>query len=479
MNRWLSWLNISLLAMSLVLGLITLGLWFKNLSPVDLPDLHSKTSRLPKSAFELDARAYEKIDSPLLSLEQSPPTLQVPDLRQQLIYYGKNGRPDGQANHVLLHFSLNGNKTVVSVAPGEKLYLFYDRKNTPNRYIFSPQNEKTSLWIEGSAIDQEVLVKVFLENDKGEQITEPASYSSFRLPEKEFTRYAGASWEIGSWRVDGTLLARQRARWFGPDRFLEHHGGPEYEEMASKQRVDFGENEDVYSVFVKIGDCLIWDGSHWKVVKAGENSLNHPLLVVKKIEDRLMSFELWDVEGKGKVILNLLKSNEPWLAQNNQALQHIFKFVGARTKTQCVFEINQERIVLSPSDWLLQTPKGWKKLVTEEEIDNYVKRKTLGTLFVFKGISRKDERQILKGTLYNPSRNDSQEIELALQTGQAKQTTHTPQTPPAQPTMTKEMQERLEKMHENLKDRTEIEERIHRAPVDSVKATPMGMPKSS
>jgi hypothetical protein len=114
-------------------------------------------------------------------------------------------------------------------------------------------------------------------------------------------------------------------------------------------------------------------------------------------------------------LLNLLKSSEPWAVQNAQTLQHMFKFLGARTRTQCVFEINRERVILRPSDWLLLTSKGWKKLATEEEIDNYVKRKLSGTLFVFEGITRKDERQIMIGTLYSPARHECQPIELALQ----------------------------------------------------------------
>jgi hypothetical protein len=420
-GRWLSWLNCILLSFALLLGSVGFIYWLKQPVEIVCGNLRSKECRLPKGAFELDEQAYQQVGEPLLALQQAPPTMQLPDLRQQLIYYGKNGRPDAQTLHTLLHFSLNGNaKNVVSIAPGEKLYLVYDRKNSSGRYSFSPENEKTSLWIEGTPVDNEVQLQVTMENDKGELISEPQTFAQFRLPEKEFIRYGGTNWEIGTFRVDGTLFARQRARWFGGDRFLEHHGGEEFKDIEGKQRIDFGENDDLYSVFVKVGDCLIWDQNRWKVISPGEESLHHPLLVVKKIDERLMAFELWDVEGKGKIVLNLLKTSEPWAVQNAQTLQHMFKFLGARTRTQCVFEINRERVILRPSDWLLLTAKGWKKLATEEEIDNYVKRKLSGTLFVFEGISRKDERQIMLGTLYSPARHESQAIELALQVGGSK-----------------------------------------------------------
>lgn len=465
MNRWFLWLSGCLIGGSVLLGVATGWFWLKSSSPIKLCNLQSKNCSLPKNSFELPSIAYEQINGDLLALEQTPFKLQIPDLRQQIVYHGKNGRLDSQKNNTLLHFSLNGNKTIFSLTPGHKLYLIYDRTSLPNHYILSPENEKTNLWIEAKSNDQEVELAVKLENDQGELIKEPESHATFKLPEKELIKQGIAPWEIENWRVDGTLLARQRARWFGPDRFLEHHGGAEYQEMAIKHRLDFGENEEVYSVFVKPGDCLIWNNHQWQVILPGEESLNYPLLVVKKIEERLMNFELWDVEGKRKVVLNLLRSNEPWMAQNSEILKALFKFVGARTRTQYVFEINHERVVLSPSDWVLQTPKGWKKLLTEEEIDNYVKRKTIGTLFVFEKIFRKEERQIMKGVLYNPARNEFQEIELALQVGTQKG----PNSNSLSPNLTKEMQEKIDKMQEGLKERVELEERRQRVLIEPPK----------
>lgn len=415
-DRWLSWLNGALIGLALLFGLAGIGYWLSRPGEITQGGHRSQEGGLPKGAFELAEKDYEKAGEVLLSLEQAPPIMQLPDLRTQLIYYGKNGRPDAQSQQTVIHFALSGNnKNATSVAPGENLYLVYERKGTSGKYVFSPNNEKSSLWVQGVPVDNEVQVKVRMENENGEEVAEPETYAQFRLPEKEFVRYGGVTWELGGHRVDGTLFARQKARWCGPDRFLERHGGEDYKNIDGKQRIDFTESDEPYSVFVKAGDCLIWSDNRWKMIEPGDESLKKPLLVVKKTDERLMTFELWDVDGKGKIVLNLLKSSEPWAVQNGQTLQHMFKFLGAKTKTQCVFEINRERVVLSPSDWLILTPKGWKKLATEEEIDNYVKRKLSGTLFVFDGIVRKDEKQMMVGTLYSPSRHECNPIELPLQ----------------------------------------------------------------
>ncbi|MBA3722479.1 MAG: hypothetical protein H0W88_08770 [Parachlamydiaceae bacterium] len=415
-SQWLTWLNCFIIGTILCLLIGTGIIWIQRPDDIVCTNPVVKQSRLPKSAFALSPECYKKIGEPLLVLQSTPPSLQIPDLKQHLVYYGKNGRPDTQLTGILLHFSFAGSKNIASIAPGEKLYLLYDKKNSSSRYTFSPDNAVTSLWIEGTPVENEVQVKVLMKNDKGDIITEPEANAQLKLPEKEFTRYAGGSWEIGTFRVDGTLLARQRARWHGIDKFLERHGGEEYKNLIGKHRVDFGEGEDIYSIFASVGECFIWnaEAKQWKSVIPGKESFDYPLLVVKKIEERLMGLELWDVEGKGKVLLNLLKSTEPWMIQNPQTIQHMFKFVGSRTRTQCVFEINHERMLISPSDWLLLTNKGWKKLTTEEDIDSYVKRKSTGTLFVFGGLVRKDERQYMTGALYNPTRSDFQEIELPL-----------------------------------------------------------------
>lgn len=418
-DRWIKWLNYAIIGVMVLMVLGMAAMWIGHSGEIACLDPKSKQCPLPKGAFELSQSAYEGIASPFFELKSAPPTLQIPDLRQQIGYNGRNGRPDAQAQHSLMHFSMNGSaKKVISVVPNEPYYLVMDRTVKPSRYIFSPGNQKTSLWFEASPTEgNEVMVRVFMEDENGERIVEPEAHAQFKIPERDYVRPAGETWELGPWRVDGTLLARQRARWFGQDRFIEKHGGKKYEHAFGRQRVEFGETDETYFVFVQTGDVLIWDEGkkQWREVVAGESTLEYPLLVVKKIDDRVMSLEVWDVDGKGKVALNLLKSNESWTANNGQYVQQAFKFVGARTRKQCLFEINGERMLIKPSDWLLMTLDGWKKLEKAEEIDDYVLRKKLGLLFVFEELTRRKDKQLMVGTLYNPTRSDCQTVELMVQ----------------------------------------------------------------
>lgn len=413
LKKWITWANgaIAIAAGLLLLSACVFLLMSRSRFPVS--ELPPKKAAIQKSAFARPEDDYKAIENaPSLQLAFSPLSVQLPDLRRQLIYYGKNGRPDAKEGRPALFFSFTGNKMPNSLFPGERYYVYYDRSQTPNQYIFSPGNAPAPLWIETSIQGNQALVKVSMETEEGKVITEPKAYAEFTLPEKEYVRFGGNSWELGKWRVDGTMLARQKARWYGTDKFLEKHGGEEYKELMSKQRIDFGEGEEIYSVYVGQGDCMVWEEDRWHAVKVGEGSLNHTLMCIKKVDDRVMNLELWDVDGKGKITLNLVRANEPWAPQN---LEQNFKFVGARTRSQFVFEVNKERVVLKPHDWLVLIDGNWRKIVTPKEIDDYVERRIVGPLFVFDHVERKDDKQVVVGTLFNAARTETAPIELTMQ----------------------------------------------------------------
>ncbi len=412
-KNWINWINCTLAAA--VTFFLLAAAVFIAMRPVDFPeyDVVARKTALPKNTFARTPEQYLSISGPALNLNFSPLCMDIPDLRRHLVYYGKNGRPDAETDNPIMHFAFNGNKIPFSVSPGNRLYIACDKTQTPPQFVFSPDNKETSLWIQATVDGNQALItaemKIEIE-EEGEFI----SSAEFPLPEKEFVRFGGGVWELGTYRVDGTLLARQKARWHGLDRFLEKHGGEEFQDVINKHRVDFGADEEAYSVYLSAGSYLIWKDNRWQNVKPDEISLDYPILSVKKIDDRIMNLELWDVDGKGKMALNLIRANEAWTPKK---IEEDFKFIGARTKSQLIFEIQDERILLRPSDWLVLTEDGWKKLETPDEIDQYVERKLVGPMFVFDQIERKDDRQVVSGTLFNAARTEAVAMELPLQQG--------------------------------------------------------------
>lgn len=410
-KRWLLLLNSGLLLFAL-LFLAAAGWWsLSPKPPLEIPSSTHQTPTAPTNSFRQPAEAYEQPTDRLFSLNYAPPALQLPNLRNVLVYYGENGRPDSTSEQPALHFGLVGEGNMATVMPNSPLYLVYNATGSPAKYSFSPDNQSTPLWIEAAPAGvNQAHVHLFLRTPDGEVLRKPVNQHQFLLPRKELNRY-GNQWQLGSLRVDGTLLARQKARWQGIDRFLERHGGQEYSYAQDKERIDLGEGENLYSLFIDDKSCLIWKQERWRLPDPEEATQAYPLLCVKKIDPRLITFELWDLQGKGRIQINLLKTVD---TPPPKQLLNSLKFLGARTLSQFLFEINGERITLRPKDWLIYKENRWELLEEPEMIQSYVDKRLNGPLFVFDQVLRAGDHQLIQGTLFNTSRSEEAEVELPL-----------------------------------------------------------------
>jgi len=387
--------------------------WFFGPSGVSTYNVTAESVVLPLSVFEISQESYDSIGGRAFSLEDSTFSMRLPDLRCYVIFYGVNKRPDVDPLNPLLHIGLRDVEDIESVNTGDRLFLIYDRSSAPGKYIFSPDNEETDLWIVATHKNNKLEINVKMVGGDGTLVSEPSAFAIFELSAREPFRNSSNIWDVGGYRVDPGLLARQRARWYGKDLFLENHGWEEYPNAVGKQRIDFTEEEDkYYSVYLGDDDCMVWEGARWKTVVPGEESQGLSLMKVKKIDERVMNLELWNPDGQAKIVLNLIRSMEIGPSQN---IQKDFRFVGAKTRRQSILEIAGERMLISPQDWLLYVDGGWRKLTTEEDIDDYVAGVLRGELFVFDGVVRKGGRQFLLGRMYNKVRTGLQEIELPVQ----------------------------------------------------------------
>lgn len=430
--RWLSYFNLTLSVTILgVCGLIFF-----------LPSQHEEVytpsftqnakKELPKSPFALSEESYQDIGEGPFALNWVPPQMQLPDLRSEIIFGGKNLRPDFQK--ASFYLTLKGSQESCTIQEGERIYLVYQgnfSKETPSNnqfvanqqlwgdvssskgtYIFSPVGQTTPLWIEMRSLNEQTAeVKVNLVDEKGMIVSSPSELHTFIVQAQGGTKTHSLGWDLGGTKVDSSLLLRQKARWVGLDRFLELHGGEEFSFAVGRERIDFLEGENPYSCFVKENDFLVWNENRWEVVQKGSRiTRGLPLLVVKKIDEKIISFELWDPEGKGKLNLNLIRSKD------NNGMPNMadeFKFVGAKTWAQFIVECKRSgRLTLKPHDWLVLTQEGWKKLDSPEDIDDYVTQKIAGPLFVLDKMTKQNGRQILLGHLFNLTRTEVKEVEL-------------------------------------------------------------------
>lgn len=431
----LSFFNLFLFALIATVFVLVFLLSSKNFEDLAVPLCKQEKVSLPKNPFAQPAEAYEKIGEGPLSLQWVPPQLQLPDLRNELLYFGKNERPDVSAGSQFFYIGLKGKGERKTVQNGERIYLAYQgaisnatlpSKGHPGHstplwgesshfsskgtYTFSPDNQPTPLWFEIHPLNEEVLeISLEMLDEKGCYVESPQENRSFILSKSEGGKVQQGTWEIGGQRVDTTFLIRQKVRWIGLDVFLEKHGGEEFAFAHGRQRLDFTDAETPYVCFVKPDDFLIWKEGRWQLANPGENTLAFPLMTIKKIDEKVMLFDLWDTDGKTKLTLSVLRARDYEPMPN---LEHEFKFVGAKTWAQFIVECRSQRLILRPHDWLLLTKEGWQKINSPEEVDNFVSQKISGPLFILEKMTKKNGRQVLVGHLFNTARTEVQEVEL-------------------------------------------------------------------
>ncbi|MCH9625197.1 MAG: hypothetical protein S4CHLAM123_03670 [Chlamydiales bacterium] len=459
--RWLGYINLFLAALIIA----CVGFFFlmphEELACPMRPALEKK--ELPKSAFGASEEFFHEIGQELFTLAWVPPQMQLPDLREVLIFYKKNARPDYLPGKSSVQVALKDSDQRAHIQENSRLYLIYEgnhlasidkvrnqksfgnpaplwgeisetHRGAKTTYAFSPENLPTPLWLEiCNQNEHTVEVCVNMLDEKGALVSAPSEFHRFYLQPQDYPKAEVVSWELGGYRVDSTFLVRQKARWIGRDLFLELHGGEEYSHVIGAERIDFHDGEGFYSCFVKLDDFLVWKNNRWEVAPKGAQTQNLPLMVVKRIDDKLLNFEIWDPEGKRKLPLNLIRAREQHAVPN---ISQDFKFVGAKTWAQFTVECrNQGRMTLKPHDWLVCTQEGWQKLDTPEQIDAFVEQTLVGPLFVLDQMTKQNGRQVLTGHLFNATRTEVSQVELtaAANSPITNLTSRIPKNPPIIP----------------------------------------------
>ncbi|MBF5050574.1 Uncharacterized protein CLAVI_000185 [Candidatus Clavichlamydia salmonicola] len=335
------------------------------------------------------------------------------DIQRDLVFCGINERPDSDKQSI--YFQLQGTSKKEEFRVGQELKLYYAKKDGEGTlfYDFIKNSEsKITIRLEHLKENEALfsLMKVSSQEVKKE----------FSVPilEKGITTF---DFMINGQKVDNTLFLKQKARWVGKDLILLHYGGDHFSSYKDKERIDFEENGQLYTCFVKAGDYLIRRANQWMLAPKVIETENQPILFIRSVTESIMICELWDTEGLTKVVYSLIQFKDP-----SKELLDFGKevhFVGMQSLDRPIIEFsNGKRIILDPSDWLLKESGQWKKISTLEDLDAYVERRSIGPLFVFEKIIKENKCLTIKGSLFNSLRSKSEPILLKIKkTGEGTQ----------------------------------------------------------
>ena len=114
-----------------------------------------------------------------------------------------------------------------------------------------------------------------------------------------------------------------------------------------------------------------------------------------------------------------MRSKARWF---DQGLLEELQFCGVRRWDQFVVQHRDERITLSPEDWLLATEEGeWIKIDSVEEIDDYVLGKLQGELLVIDRLGKEDGINVVTAHLFNVARSEMKEVAFPILGDAARQ----------------------------------------------------------
>jgi hypothetical protein len=136
-----------------------------------------------------------------------------------------------------------------------------------------------------------------------------------------------------------------------------------------------------------------------------------PLLVVRKIEEKKIVFDLWDEEGKRRINQEVTKTQEP--AMTVQSLD--MKLMGARSKTSWLVSIRGKRTLVHADDWIIFDQNKFEIVETEEEIDEYIQGVLKVEMVVLEGMERDQQGAYLKAHVFSPSHAQSQSVRITMQ----------------------------------------------------------------
>jgi len=358
-----------------------------------------------KNSFVQKKNLHDALTGGLFRLGEIERHLRLPDLRNQLVFFGSNERPDQSMAATYVHYGLRGNTTKYTSPATEKVFFAFDGNKWTASGTPTPLSGKFNLHAGG------VEVVIELVADDGTLITTPSEFHRFTLapvPQPPAARDVH-QWEIGEHKVDAALLERMGASWWGKDEVIALFGGEEMAEEAQKERIQFSLGEESYAIYVQEEDCFVFENDQWVGVKPGPDSLGKVLLRAKSIDSRAIIFDAWNGDGSAHMSLTLLKR------ENMQELKlPPIRLVGALSHKNWIAEIFGKRIMLMPDDWIVLNASGYTKLDTSDRLDDYLGGRLMGNLLVCHGIEKIQGESCLVGCYFDSTRSRQEKISISL-----------------------------------------------------------------
>ncbi|MEM8727314.1 MAG: hypothetical protein AAGE99_01165 [Chlamydiota bacterium] len=343
---------------------------------------------------------HRLVEQGALALSPEIRSFPFPGLSGEIVFLGKNTRPDMVAYQRKLHIGLKGTEESVKINPGQIAYLAYEDKHLHFSKEVTPLSIQPRLDENGEI---RLRMAIRLGNDRGEKLLDEVR--EFRMEQQRLVKEIDQVVDPG---LRTAADALKGGKWWGPDKLFESYGGKEFEKFKGQERIELLSGKGNPILFIAQGATFSWKGGEW--IPAVETE-GFPMGKVVAISPYKVEWQLWDKEGMESVSLIFNKEN---MSAIPGRLEDIFTKLRRKASSRVSCRIGNRVTILKEGDWLVRTAKGWHTIKNDYEIKALLNLNFRGDLFIFDRIEKRGGKEFFCGTLFNPMRTEQRCIRLPI-----------------------------------------------------------------
>lgn len=355
---------------------------------------------------------------PIRSFDYLPPHREpLLKFKEEISLLAMNTRPDAMVlekenGQPRLQISFRGYPGPLALRSGQPVFFLAEEVkegmscNGPPAPLI-PVDSPTPWKLTPLALEEEVFVEVCFSDRKGEFLLkrEPSHAALF-----------GEKAKNSEW-----FQTLSSAKFWECDRI-----SPENKE----HKIGFGPQNGERIVPVSPGDFLFYASGEWRKGSL-EFAKGRPLAKINSIHAKGIEAIVWDETGffREKVIISPLIVAPYSFVK----LDSLFSSLKQRNASEVSGIMGMRRVVLKPGTWWIKSPKGWKRLKSRLEVEEYMAYRRLGELIIIDGFESFQGKGVLKGRQIDPLRCHEQPFSLAVaeSPGRTKNPMASPPSPQA------------------------------------------------
>lgn len=308
--------------------------------------------------------------------------------------YALNTRPDAQQiEHEIgqpqFLLAFHGHFMPLALRSGQPVYFSDEKSNPslnrvngpPSPLVISPS--PTNWKITPTALEDRVFIQIEDNKIKSELLLHKDASKRTSFHEKAF----GSNW----------FRSLKSAKFWTADRLAS-------EQERSKEdrlKLGFGAQNAENVVVCSVGDYLVFISGRWQ---AGQLAFakGRPLAKLLAVSASGLTLTTWDETGFFSQMITIpIIDMAPYAFVRPESL---FSSLKQRNNSEVSCIMGKRRVVLKAGTRWIKSQRGWHRLKSRPEIEDYGSYRILGELIIIDGLESFQGRTVIKGRLIDPLR---------------------------------------------------------------------------